>query len=84
MLIYLGPAHEVGDVVVHVPSEGVLFAGDLLFNQSTPMDRVAPTSSSPTRWMRSSRWTRRPSSRATVGPVCGVEAVKEEQAYFQP
>jgi glyoxylase-like metal-dependent hydrolase (beta-lactamase superfamily II) len=27
----LGPAHTGGDVVVHVPSRGVLFSGDLLF-----------------------------------------------------
>ena len=39
-LIYVGPAHQVGDVIVHVPSEGVLFAGDLLFYECTPMGWV--------------------------------------------
>ena len=81
-VIYLGPAHEVGDAVVHVPSEGVLFAGDLLFNQSTPMG-----------WVGSYQQFSDALDRiialdpATIvpghGPVCGVEAVKEEQAYFQ-
>ena len=30
-------AHTSGDVIVHVPDRGVVFAGDLLFNGLTPM-----------------------------------------------
>jgi len=30
-LLYLGPAHTEGDMVVYVPDAKVLFAGDLLF-----------------------------------------------------
>jgi cyclase len=81
-LIYVGPAHQVGDVIVHVPSEGVLFAGDLLFNQSTPMG-----------WVGSYQEFSDALDRiidldpATIvpghGPVCGIEAVRDEQAYFQ-
>jgi cyclase len=80
-VIYVGPAHQVGDVVVHVPSEGVLFAGDLLFNESTPMG-----------WVGSYRQFSEALDRiieldpATIvpghGPVCGIDAVKHEQAYF--
>ena len=36
-LLYVGPAHTAGDVVVHLPDEGVLYAGDVLFNQCTPI-----------------------------------------------
>jgi glyoxylase-like metal-dependent hydrolase (beta-lactamase superfamily II) len=36
-LLYVGPAHTAGDVVVHLPDEGVLFTGDVLFNQCTPI-----------------------------------------------
>lgn len=32
-----GPAHTSGDVVVHVPDAGVVFTGDLLFAQATPI-----------------------------------------------
>jgi cyclase len=81
-LIYLGPAHEVGDVVVHVPSEGVLFAGDLLFNQSTPMGWVGSYqqfSDALDAIIALDPQTIVPGH----GPVCGIEAVKEEQAYFQ-
>ena len=36
-LVYLGPAHTAGDVVVFLPEERVLFTGDLLFRQCTPI-----------------------------------------------
>lgn len=36
-LLYVGPAHTAGDVVVHLAEEGVLFTGDILFNQCTPI-----------------------------------------------
>lgn len=81
-LIYVGPAHQVGDVIVHVPSEGVLFAGDVLFNQSTPMG-----------WVGSYRQFFDALDKiialdpATIvpghGPVCGLDEVRQEQAYFQ-
>ena len=36
-LLYVGPAHTAGDVVVFLPDEGVLFTGDILFNECTPI-----------------------------------------------
>jgi glyoxylase-like metal-dependent hydrolase (beta-lactamase superfamily II) len=36
-LLYVGPAHTAGDLVVFLPAEGVLFTGDVLFNQCTPI-----------------------------------------------
>jgi cyclase len=36
-LVELGPAHTRGDTIVHVPDADVVFTGDLLFNQGTPM-----------------------------------------------
>lgn len=36
-LIELGPAHTKGDTIVHVPDAGVVFTGDLLFNEGTPV-----------------------------------------------
>lgn len=68
--------------MVHVPSEGVLFSGDLVFHQSTPMG-----------WVGSYQQFSDALDRiialdpATIvpghGPVCGIDAVEEEQAYFQ-
>lgn len=36
-LLSLGPAHTAGDMAVHLPDAGVVFTGDLLFNQCTPI-----------------------------------------------
>jgi cyclase len=36
-LLYLGPAHTSGDIVVYYPAEGIVFTGDLLFHQCTPI-----------------------------------------------
>jgi glyoxylase-like metal-dependent hydrolase (beta-lactamase superfamily II) len=36
-LLYVGPAHTAGDVVVHLPDHGVVFTGDILFAECTPI-----------------------------------------------
>ena len=36
-LIYVGPCHQIGDTIVHVPEEKVVFAGDVIFRECTPM-----------------------------------------------
>lgn len=36
-LIQLGPAHTDGDVIVHLPDAGVVYTGDLLFIEGTPI-----------------------------------------------
>lgn len=41
-IMELGPAHTAGDSVVFVPSERVLYAGDLLFIGGTPISWAGP------------------------------------------
>jgi glyoxylase-like metal-dependent hydrolase (beta-lactamase superfamily II) len=41
-LIEVGPAHTRGDVIVHVPSDGVVFTGDILFIEGTPIMWAGP------------------------------------------
>jgi glyoxylase-like metal-dependent hydrolase (beta-lactamase superfamily II) len=36
-LLYVGPAHTAGDVIAHVPEAGVVFTGDVLFHECTPI-----------------------------------------------
>jgi glyoxylase-like metal-dependent hydrolase (beta-lactamase superfamily II) len=36
-LIYVGPCHQIGDTIIHVPKEKVVFAGDVIFRECTPM-----------------------------------------------
>jgi glyoxylase-like metal-dependent hydrolase (beta-lactamase superfamily II) len=43
-LLELGPAHTRGDVVVHLPDQGVVFTGDLLFVEGTPIVWEGPVS----------------------------------------
>ncbi len=43
-LLEVGPAHTSGDVIVHVPDEGVLYAGDILFVDDHPVMWTGPVS----------------------------------------
>ena len=36
-LLSVGPAHTPGDVVLHLPADGVVFTGDILFHRCTPL-----------------------------------------------
>jgi cyclase len=47
-LIELGPAHTRGDTIALVPEDRVVFTGDLLFNQGTPIAWAGPVSN----WVR--------------------------------
>ncbi len=38
----MGPAHTNSDVVVYVPEDKVLFAGDLFFNDGAPVVWAGP------------------------------------------
>jgi glyoxylase-like metal-dependent hydrolase (beta-lactamase superfamily II) len=41
-LIEVGPAHTLGDVIVHVPDAGTVFTGDILFVGVTPVMWAGP------------------------------------------
>jgi cyclase len=43
-LIEVGPAHTDGDAIVHVPGAGVVFTGDILFVDATPLVWAGPFS----------------------------------------
>jgi glyoxylase-like metal-dependent hydrolase (beta-lactamase superfamily II) len=43
-LIEVGPAHTKGDVLVHVPQDRVVFTGDILFIEGTPVMWAGPVS----------------------------------------
>jgi cyclase len=44
-LIELGPAHTRGDAIAHVPDASVVFTGDILFIEGTPIMWAGPVSS---------------------------------------
>ncbi|MDP1794269.1 MAG: MBL fold metallo-hydrolase [Acidimicrobiales bacterium] len=41
-LIEVGPAHTAGDVIAHVPDASVVFTGDIVFHQGTPIMWAGP------------------------------------------
>ncbi|SEG27498.1 Glyoxylase, beta-lactamase superfamily II [Actinacidiphila yanglinensis] len=41
-LIEVGPAHTVGDLIVHLPTEGVVCAGDVIFCDDHPVHWAGP------------------------------------------
>jgi cyclase len=81
-LIYVGPCHQVGDTIVHVPKEGVVFAGDIIFSQCTPMGWVGTYE----KWFKALDLIISLKPKVIVpghGPVCGIEGVTDMRAYLQ-
>ena len=81
-LHYVGPAHQEGDLIVHVPAEDVVFAGDILFRDCTPAGWLGTN----TRWLKALDRIIELAPKTIVpghGPVCGLEGVHELKAYFE-
>ena len=81
-LIYVGPCHQVGDTIIHVPKEGVVFAGDVIFRQCTPMGWVGTYD----KWFRCLDLIVQLNPAVIVpghGPPCGIEGATAMKAYLQ-
>ena len=81
-LIYVGPCHQVGDIIVHVPSEGVVFAGDVVFCKCAPMGWNGSYES----WLQAIEFIISLNPNVIVpghGPVCGIDGAKEMKAYLE-
>jgi glyoxylase-like metal-dependent hydrolase (beta-lactamase superfamily II) len=80
-LIYVGPAHTGGDVIVHLPAQRVVFAGDVLFRLCTPIGWHGTTA----RWIEALDAIIGLDPAVIVpghGPLCGVEGPREMKAYL--
>lgn len=81
-LIYVGPCHQVGDTIIHLPEERVVFAGDVLFRQCTPMGWTG----SYEKWFKCLDLLIELDPEVIVpghGPLCGIEGAMEMKAYLQ-
>jgi cyclase len=81
-LIYVGPCHQVGDTIIHVPKERVVFAGDALFRNCTPMGWTGSYS----KWFDCLDLIAQLEPEVVVpghGPTCGLDGVKEMKTYLQ-
>jgi cyclase len=81
-LIHVGPCHQAGDTIVHVPSEGVVFAGDVVFRDCTPMGWTGTYA----RWLQCLDhiiWLDPQMIVPGHGPLCGIEGAMEMRAYLE-
>jgi len=81
-LIYVGPCHQVGDTIIHVPKERVVFAGDVLFRQCTPVGWTGTYE----KWFQCLDLITELDPEVIVaghGPLCGIEGPIEMKAYLE-
>jgi cyclase len=81
-ILHVGPAHTEGDLVVHLPDESVLFAGDVFFHRCTPIGWEGSTD----RWIEALRRIESLAPEWVVpghGPVCGTDGVREMREYLE-
>jgi glyoxylase-like metal-dependent hydrolase (beta-lactamase superfamily II) len=81
-LIYVGPCHQVGDTIIHVPKERVVFAGDVLFRQCTPVGWTGTYE----KWFTCLDLLLELDPEVIVpghGPLCGIEGASEMRAYLE-
>lgn len=81
-LIYVGPAHTQGDLLVHLPEQKIVFTGDVLFRLCTPIG-----------WEGTyARWGAALDAIVALrpdvvvpghGPLCGIEGPQEMKAYLE-
>lgn len=81
-LIQVGPAHTPGDLIVHIPDERIVFAGDLLFVGVTPIMWVGPLEN----WLAGLDRIIELGPRAVVpghGPVTDLDGVRTMRSYWE-
>ncbi len=81
-LMHVGPCHWVGDTIVQVPAEGVVFAGDVVFRQCTPMGWCGSCAN----WLRALDlvvWLDPEVIVPGHGPLCGIEGAMDLKAYLE-
>jgi glyoxylase-like metal-dependent hydrolase (beta-lactamase superfamily II) len=81
-LIELGPAHTPGDAIAHVPDARVVFTGDLLFIEGTPIMWAGPVSN----WLAACERIIELDARVLVpghGPVTDRSGVRDVQRYLR-
>ena len=81
-LMEVGPAHTAGDVIVHLPDEGVVFTGDILFHGGHPIVWAGPISN----WIAACERILALEPVVVVpghGPLGGPGAVADLKGYFE-
>jgi glyoxylase-like metal-dependent hydrolase (beta-lactamase superfamily II) len=80
-LIEVGPAHTEGDVIVHVPADRVVYTGDIVFNEGTPIMWAGPVSN----WLKACDLIQALDVEVVVpghGPITDKAGVRKMQGYL--
>jgi cyclase len=80
-LIHLGPGHTIGDIIVYLPKESIVFTGDLIFLYSMPLAMEGSFAG----WIKNMDAMVKLGAKTYVpghGPVCGKEGLKECLDYL--
>ena len=80
-LIQLGPAHTSGDAIAYVPGASVVFTGDILFIEGTPIMWAGPVAN----WLNACDEIIKLDARVIVpghGPVTDESGVRDVQRYL--
>jgi cyclase len=78
----VGPAHTAGDVLAWVPDARVVFTGDILFIDSTPIVWAGPVAN----WIAACRRITELAPAVVVpghGPLTGLDGVAQVEAYLE-
>jgi glyoxylase-like metal-dependent hydrolase (beta-lactamase superfamily II) len=81
-LLEVGPAHTGGDVVVHLPDDGVVFTGDILFHGGHPIVWAGPVAT----WVAACDRVLDLDAAVIVpghGPLATAAAVADLKEYFE-
>jgi cyclase len=81
-LLEVGPAHTRGDIIVSVPEDRTVFAGDLLFIGGTPIMWAGPVAN----WIRACDVMLAMGAAKIVpghGPITNKEGVRAIRGYFE-
>ena len=82
ILIEVGPAHTSGDLIVHLPDAHIVFAGDILFDGTTPV----LWDGSARNWIKACERILELKPETVLpghGPVTNLEAVDAVRKYWQ-
>ena len=81
-LLEVGPAHTAGDVVVHLPDDGVVFTGDILFHGGHPIVWAGPVA----HWVAACERLLELDASVIVpghGPLAAPSALADLKGYFE-
>ena len=80
-LVHFGPGHTIGDTIVYLPEEGIIFASDFIFLYSTPLGMEGSFAG----WLKNMDAMAKLGAQTYVpghGPVCGAEGLNLCRDYL--